>query len=190
MRVLYFRSMTKLNYKLLAWIAVLAIIGIMTIYVFEITHLSNTLDAGNMVWKSILIGLLIGLVIGKRLLNPYAELVDKIRTWTINLFIPILFLPLIASLTNRIFAIGEVKLTQFEYIEELAFSSSAYGFLKDEKVKPTGCYLFVFHNGEIKRFKQSTCKYWGTKRGEMINLKVARGLWGYDIVIVEQTQND
>ncbi len=171
--------MLPFNHKIIAWLCVLGLIALIILYAIELGHIGNTIGYLNLIWKSILISIFIGVLLGRQFQGKGEELVDKIRIWSACILLPAFFAPLLGSLTNRNLSDHISESKTFEFIEEKAFVSSAYGLQK----RPDGCYLFVFYDGKIERFKRKECHYLALKRGEEISLTIKKGLWGYEVVL-------
>lgn len=174
--------MNLANYKTKAWGLAFLVVVVIVLYVVEFDHIGNTLFAFGLIGKSLLHALLIGIYLGWRFQSKGKEQVDKIRIWAASVLLSLFFAPMVGSMSNRILSFSKIKFQPFEFIEEKAFASSAYGFLKGEKIEADGCYLFVYYEGAIHRLKRKHCIYWDRKRGDIINLPTKKGLWGYEIV--------
>ncbi len=176
--------MSKTNkYKITAWLTVLGLLALITLYVNELGHLGNTIGHLDLIWKSVAISAFFGVLLARHFQEKGDEMVDKIRIWSACILLPVFFAPLLGSLSNRVLSLRAPEVKTFEFIEEKVFAASAYGFLEGEAVKPDGCYLFVFYDGKIERFKRKECKYLELKRGDGIPLAVKKGLWGYEVVL-------
>ncbi|MEZ4955844.1 MAG: hypothetical protein R2825_19960 [Saprospiraceae bacterium] len=175
--------MHLVNYKTKAWGLAILVVIVLVFYVMEFGHLGNTLFATGLIKKSLVFALVIGIYLGWRLQSQGSEQVDKIRIWAACILLSLFFAPMVGSISNRVLSFGKITNKSFEFMEEKAFASSAYGFLKDETIEADGCYLFVFYEGAIHRLKRKQCIYWDRKRGDVINLPVKKGLWGYEIVM-------
>lgn len=174
----------NLSQKLLAWLAVGALIGFATLYVFELKHFGNTLNFSDLALKSALLGLALGLLAGWYFQKKAGrqEMVDNIRRWTICIIVPIVLAPLLGSLTNRMFSPYPAEMKPFEFFDEKPYASSAYGFMKDEKITPDGWYLFVNVEGSLRRIEHPVQRFPDAQRGDLVELKVQRGLWGYQFL--------
>ena len=172
----------KINYKITAWLFVVAIILLIVFYVFEFDYIGNTIGFESLIWKSLAAALILGVYLGYRFQNKGEEQVDKIRIWSASLLFPLFFAPWLGSLTNRLIPRGQMENKVFEYVEERPFAASAYGFLQGEEIKEDGCYLFVFYNGKIRRLKRPTCQFFNKNNGDEIILPVRKGLWGHEII--------
>ena len=170
--------------KLLAWLAVGALIGLAALYVSEFKHFGNMLDISDLLVKSLAIGLAVGGLLGWYLQKNtgWQESVVHLQRWTACLLFPLVLAPLLGSLTNRLLTFRPAEVRQVEFLEEKPYAASAYGFLEGEKITPDGWYLFVVLDGEIVRFQRKSQQFPRAKRGDMVGLELRKGAWGYEFL--------
>ncbi len=171
--------------KILAWLTILAVVGLTTAYVLEFHWLGNTFEAEKLVGFSIMAALMIGAFLGWKFQKNGEEQVDKIRIWAVCLLVPALFAPLLGSWSNRLLSPHPVENKQFEFFEEKPFAQSRFGFIKGETITPDGYYIFVFYNNELQRIRSKRSHFQGRQRGDMVELPVKKGLWGFETAMVE-----
>ena len=174
--------MEKINYKLLAWLSVLLLVLLIVFYVIEFDYIGNTIGFNHLVVKSLVVAFFAGILLGLHFQKKGKEQVDRIRIWSASLLLPLFFAPWLGSLTNRMMPRNAVIVKSFEFVEERPFAASAYGFLQGETVEEDGCYLFVYYEGEIHRLKRKKCEFHDRENGDVIDLPVRKGLWGYEVV--------
>jgi len=92
----------KLNYKLIAVACLVALLALITAYVAEFRVFANTLDAQNLIVKSLIGGLIAGLLMSWYFGKFAEDILGKLRLWTGSLCVCILFAPLIGSWANRL----------------------------------------------------------------------------------------
>jgi hypothetical protein len=171
------------RFRLLALGSVVLLIVLIWLYVREFPRFSNTIGVGGLVLVSVLGGVVAAAAIiyaGRRRLRPWS------RHWPeiIIIAVPLLFFaPLFGSLLNR--AGGPVEYESFDFEAETPYIASAYGILKEQRLKPTGYYLYVRQNGRPYRFQYSRQPYYPiTRDGEKILLPVRSGLLGFRVVVL------
>ena len=174
--------MNKINYKLAAWLIVTTTMLVIVFYVIEFDYIGNTIGFGDLMLKSLAVSFVVGIYLGWRFQNKGKEQVDRIRIWSACLLLPFFFAPWLGSLTNRLLPRNAVTYHSFEFLDEVPYASSAYGFLQGETIEEDGCYLFIFYQGEIHRLKRIKCKFYNKQNGDIITLPVKKGLWGYEVV--------
>ena len=64
-----------------------------------------------------------------------------------------IFMPLFASLSNRLLDFKPLELREVEFFEEVPFYASRYGIMEGEQIKPSGYYSFFFHEARLERIK-------------------------------------
>jgi hypothetical protein len=172
----------KAKHKILAWLGILLFVGVFTAYAFEFQWIENTFDAAELIWKSIVAGVLAGLSLGWYLRKKAGDLVGQIRLWSACLLLAAFFAPLLGSLTNRLFSPYPVQMQPYELWEEKPYAAELYGFLEGEKIEPDGYYIFIVTNGTIKRFDSKIQRFKDMQRGQIVELPIKKGLWGFEFV--------
>jgi hypothetical protein len=171
--------------KIIAWLTILATVGLTSGYVLEFHWLGNTFEAGKLAAYSTLAALLLGAFLGWKFHKKGEEQVDKIRIWAACLIIPTVFAPLLGSWSNRLLSPYPSGQRQFEFFEEKPYAQSRFGFIEGETITPDGYYVFVFYNNELQRIRSKDPLFQGKQRGEMVELPVRKGLWGFETVLVK-----
>ena len=104
--------------KLLIFLGVLAMLGVVALYVQEFQWFQNYINSRNMVLGALALGGLLGFGLGFYFQKTGEELVDKMRIWITCFIVPVLLMPLLASLTNRLFAERKIHETKVEFWDE------------------------------------------------------------------------
>ena len=167
--------------RLLALLAVVALFGLVWLYVREFAVLYNTIGAGKLVAGSVFAAaILIGLVLW-RWRERFSPLERHLPEVIFLIVFGLLFAPLFGSLLNR--SLGSDTHQSFEFVSEVPFLASNYGVLKGEEPRPSGYYLTVKDAGRYLEFKYKTQVYYPlTKPGETILLPVREGLFGFRVI--------
>lgn len=171
------------KYKIIGWSIVLLVVMLFAFYVYEFDYIGNTIHFKNLLWKFMLAACLIGVYLGWRFQSKGEEQIDKIRIWSIAILLPMFFAPWLGSLTNRLFASGKTVYQTVEFIEEKPFSKSYKDIFEIMELEADGCFLFIFHEGEIHRLKRDQCTFFNNKNGDKISLPMTEGFWGYDVFL-------
>jgi hypothetical protein len=172
----------KLNYKVIAVASLLALVALIAVYAAEFRVFANTLDAQDLVVKSLIWGLAAGLLLSWQLRKYADDTLGKLRLWTGCICMCILFAPLIGSWANRLPAYRSSHEMQVGFFSEKPYAASRFGFFEGEKIEPEGYYIFIFKDGKLERLRSESPKFQGVERGEMIRLNVQKGIFGYEIV--------
>ncbi len=170
--------------KLYAILAVIALFLLMGLYTRELNFLFNTLELRSLVIVSILAGLAVAascLWLARDRFTPVERHMPEIL---LIFGFSILFAPLIGSLLNRAFSLKEYR--SFEFVSEEPYFASGYGFLKGEKIEPTGYYLMVREKGQTYRFKYQQQAYFPmTQPGAPVLLPLRRGFFGARVMLLK-----
>ncbi len=157
---------------------VLLMIGLIVLYVLEFPAIRNTFKPGRLIWGAVIIGAVIGLVVGWFFQRTLFELVDKLRSFAFFIFVFAFFAPLFASWSNRFLSPYAIEERSCELIAKKAFYSERFGFMKGEKPKPAGYYIFVYDGKEIQRIVSRDGRFLSFSEGDTLKLPVKKGLWG------------
>jgi hypothetical protein len=171
----------SLKTKLLIFAAVLAVFGTIVLYVLEFQWFQNYFGAKRLVMGALAAGLVLGLAIGFLFRKKADEQGEKMQLWATCITLPLLLMPLLASLTNRLFA-QQSRLTPVEFWEEKAYTMNRYGQLKDQRPDTSGYYVFVVMDGEMIRLESDEPVFPTAQKGDTVLLPVRKGLFGVAFV--------
>ncbi len=167
--------------RLGAMLAVAVLFGLIWLYTREYPVFTNTLQTGRLVVGAFAVGALLAgalLFALRRRLTPWANHVPEVLL--IVVFVP-LFAPLFASRINR--AGGSVKHQPFEFVAEVPYVASAYGWLRFRPVEVTGYRLTAKREGRTHRFQYKNQRYFPLSQpGDTILLPVRRGVLGIEVM--------
>lgn len=177
-------NLTKKEYiqGILGTIFVLILI---VFYVKEFHHFSNTFQVKSLVFRSIFVGGIIGAFIAFQASKKYTDAHDKFTMYPFFMILIMVFAPFFGSMTNRVFSFQEKQNTEVIYHSKSIFAKSRFGFLKGEKIKPDGGFLFFIKDQKIERVKTSVDSFSNSKEGDRINIVTRKGFWGYEYFIEE-----
>ena len=176
--------------RITAVLVVLLLLGLIALYVLEFRWFDRTIGMRNLALYAMAIGVLLGVALGRRFSPQGRNTVEKVQLYVFFIFICTLFAPLAASLSNRLLSLSAPRLEHITFFEEQAFYSDRYGLIKGERVEPDGYYTFFYYHGRLRRIKSEQPLLPGRERGETAELRIKRGLWGYDVVVVEVREGE
>lgn len=178
----------NLKSKLLIFLGVLAIFGVIALYINEFKWFQNYLHPQNMILGSLLVGVLVGVLLGFRFQKKGEELVDKIQIWTVCLVVTLLPMPLLASLTNRLFAEQKPYETQVQFWQESKHIISGgirmplILFQEGNKRDVVGYFIFLIIDGEMVRVESKTSRFSEINQGDTVTVPIKHGLFNVDFV--------
>lgn len=170
---------------LLIFITLVLLFGGIVLYVKEFYYFNRTFALGRMVGIAMVVGLLVGWLIYLRMRRFAEDGVDRMRVFAFCVIPTILFMPLIASLSNRLLSSGEGVETPVSFVSQEPFLSDRGGLIKGEKIQPSGCRLFFYEGEKLHRIINNQCNYGQQHRGDTIVLELHKGLWGVTWVAAE-----
>lgn len=158
------------------------IIFLIVLYVFEFSHFNRTLNARRLVVGSLLVGVILGVILGRRFQDSGEDMTEKIQIYVFFIFICGLFMPLFGSLANRLLSFSAATPVPVEFVEEKPFYSSLYGMLRGERARTTGYYLFFYKDQRLHRIENKQPMFPNAQQGDTVAVPVKRGLFGVEFV--------
>ncbi|MDX1942335.1 MAG: hypothetical protein SFU99_17350 [Saprospiraceae bacterium] len=160
----------------------LGIVGLIVLYVFEFEYFNRTFQVGTMTFWSMLIGIAFGLLVARRFLKSANDLIDRVRVVLLCTVGIAIFMPLFASLSNRLWSFHPTTPVAVEFVESEAYIGSALGLMRGEKITPTGHRTFVYRDTKLLKIQTKEALFPEAQRGDTVQLPVKKGLWGFEFV--------
>lgn len=176
----YFKSDTN---KIIFGIVSTALV--IFLYSKEIHWFNNTFGIQNLITIGIVGGLLIGVGLGWKWKEYGNDLMEQAVFFILSVFLAVLLVPLLLSLSNRILSPYAIVEEPVEFVEANAFIGSRFGRPKGQASREDGFHIFFIRKNRLERIKTRTNPYLGTQKGEMIALPVKKGLLGFDLVCLK-----
>lgn len=171
----------SLKTKLSIFLSLLVLLGVIVLYVLEFQWFQNYFGAKRLVLGALAAGLVVGLVLGFLLRKKADEQVEKMQLWAACITLPIMVMPLLVSLTNRLFAQQPVP-TKVEFWEEKAYTMNRFGQLKGQRPEASGYYVFVVKDGKMVRLESDQPVFPAAQQGDTVELPLRKGLFGVEFV--------
>lgn len=158
---------------------VLVFFFILFLYVNEFSWYANTFDRNKLILIGLFLGALVGLAIAYKLMRENQELIEKFQLSIGMMVLGAMLMPLIFSMTNRIFAFSSPIEELVEFEKNEAFNESRFGKIPQEN--PDGYYTFVVRKGTVIRLTTKKPIYQEKQKGDRVLLPIKKGLWGFEI---------
>lgn len=162
----------------------LFLLAMIVLYVFEFPYFSNTFGVQKLVFISLIIGAIIGIVIGYLLRKDAEDLTERIQYYVFFIILSMIFMPLLASLSNRLFSFQKETTEQVRFVEITPFYADRFGILKNEKVKPNAYHTFFYRENDLCYIRTKSNVYTSAQPGESISIQTREGFWGFDYAII------
>ena len=172
--------------KLLLFTLSLVMLALVVVYVLEFYYFKRTFEVRQLLLYGALAGVLLGAVLGWRFSRVVEDSVERIQVYVFCIVLAAIFMPLLASLSNRLLSTHPVQWEDVSFIEEKSYISERFGILKGEEVNPAGYYLFFERKGEMYRIDNRHKMGVAMKRGDIFQIPVRRGLLGYSWVLSDE----
>ncbi len=155
----------------------------------ELKQLANTQHFWSLVLVAVLVGAIAGGIIAFFLSKRVHLFEDKVKVYIISITLCVTAAPLLASLSNRLFASRVIR--AYVFMEQRAIYSFRYGFLQDKSSTPPDHFkIWVVDAGELISFSLDKPLPQELERGDTILLWVREGLWGYSLVEQRAEEGD
>ena len=169
--------LTKKQY-LQAFLGLFFFLGLIFLYAFEMTHLSNTFEAKGLVIRSLIVGALVGGLLGYFFSKKLTDTLDTFKMYTFFVILSIVFAPLFVSLSNRWLTFSPKEKIEVELETQAAYIKSRFGNVKSEK---DGFFLFFYKDKKLERVKTKRHLFPDSKKGDFVTINLQKGLWGYEV---------
>ena len=163
----------------------LGLILLVVLYVFEFPYFSNTLQAKNLIISSAIIGILIGIGLGRYFAKSTKDSLERLQVFVFFIFLSALFMPLFGSLSNRLLSYHPIQSEQVELFKREARYVNRFGAIKGEKIEPTDYFTFIIRSGNLERIKSKRSLFEEKKKGDLVEIAIKKGLWGYELFVIE-----
>ncbi len=165
------------NYFKAALAALLIILSVV-LYVFEFDHFDKTINIKYLLLLAVILGLLVGILISRRLAINEFELFEQMRIYMICTIICIVFMPLVLSLTNRLLDFRTPDLKTAQILSFQAVGDQPFGHIKGEKLKITNYEWGIELDQQVFNFRTKTLPFGEKKLGDNVQISVYQGLLG------------
>ncbi len=174
-----------------ALLIVLSVVGLIALYVLEFRWFDRTLNMRSLALYAMGAGALLGAALAWRFSRQAQSLVERVQLYVFFIVFCTLFAPFFASLSNRLLSPHGIHPRAVEFFEQRAYLADRFGLTKEEEIEPTGYYTFFYYEGQLRRVKSKLPLLpLEIKRGQRVELLMKKGLWGYDVVVQHQQQNN
>lgn len=150
-------------------------------YIREFIYFSNTIDSGNLIFKSLGISILISILISYFISRNTESAYDRIREFGMIIFVGLLFAPLLGSWINRGLSKESNADTPISIFEVEKRKVSRFGLGK----KDTAIYQYYYFletPTNLVRFKTRGFEGEPLEKGTQGVLDVDEGFFGYDVI--------
>lgn len=156
---------------------------LIVLYVFEFKYFNLALGIKPLILGALLFGLLLGLFLGYRFRKSGTDLTERVQIYVFFVFLCVIFMPLFASLSNRLLSFNAIHQEEVEFVEQNASYSSRMGVIKGEHIKPNNYHSFFYRDNQLYRVKTKSPLFSpDQERGDRVSISVQKGLWGIEWV--------
>ncbi len=164
-------------------IFVIAIIGSIILgYVHEVPYFSNTFEIKYLFFRSLLLGVAIGGIVGWFLSKKATDKSDRAPIILFSLVAGMAVFPLLAISSNHILAKTDPLSIKALFQKEEPLRTSRFGIAKNTTVTVDAFYLYFAKDGEIERIRTKSQSFKGMEAGQEIELPIKQGFWGFTFV--------
>lgn len=178
------REKLKRSEYILGIAGALSIFLVAFLYAFEVKYFSNTFEVEDLVWRSLLVGLLVGITAGYFFSKKFNDGLEKLKLYIFFIVISLLLFPLLGSLSNRLLSFSPKQKIEVELQSQEAYLQNRFGRVKT-KNKKDGIFLFFVKDQKIQRVKTKETLFPDSKKGDRVYIVTKKGLWGYEYFIEE-----
>ncbi|MFK8005054.1 MAG: ABC-2 transporter permease [Saprospiraceae bacterium] len=178
------RAKLKKSEYTLGILGALAVLLVAFLYAFEVKYFSNTFEVEGLVWRSLFVGVLVGITAGYFFSKQFNDGLEKLKLYVFFIVISLLLFPLLGSLSNRVLSFSPKQKIEVELQSQEAYLQSRFGRVKTKK-KKDGIFLFFVKDQKIQRVKTKETLFPNSKKGDRVYIVTKKGFWGYEYFIEE-----
>lgn len=160
---------------------VLSFVALPVGYTFEIDDFNRTLHGGRLAQIAFFIGLIGGAGLGFWLQKKVTDTVGRMRILATCIILSVLFMPLLASLSNRLLRFQKPQPASVEFVEESPRFANRFG-LSENMVEPSSYLTFFYKDTELYKIQTPNALFPNAKRGDIVILPIQKGFWGFEFV--------
>lgn len=158
------------------------IIGLFILYAFEFTYFNRTFYIQRLAIIAIILGMVMGAVSAWRLQKWATSQLERLQLYIACILFAAIFMPLFASLTNRLLSFHPVEKLPVEFVEEKPYFNSRFGITSEGQARPSSHRSFIYWKEDLLGLQTETPLFSEAKRGDTIQLAIKKGLWGFEFV--------
>ncbi len=159
-----------------AILAVIFIVTLIVLYVFQLRHFNKILNPGFFLLLSGLIGLILGLGIARKYSQEVKDTYEKMRIYMLCIVLSVAFAPLLVSLANRYLDFKTVQYKEAQLLSIGARTDQPFGYTKGEKLKVTNFDMVLLIDEKVYEIRNATNPFPGKKAGSIVQVPVQQGL--------------
>lgn len=178
------REKLKRSEYIVGILGALSIFLVAFLYAFEVKHISNTFEVESLVWRSLIVGGLVGIVAGYFFSKQFNDGLEKLKLYVFFVVISLLLFPLLGSLSNRLLSFSPKQKIEVELQSQEAYLQSRFGRVKTKK-KKDGVFLFFVKDQKFQRVKTKEVLFPESEKGDRVYIVTKNGFWGYEYFIEE-----
>jgi len=162
----------------------LGVLGLVVAYALEIYYFKRTFNMAPLFIGGGAVGLVLGLLAGRHFSRTAEDAVERIQVYLFFTALAVIFLPLLASLSNRWLSPHPPRMERVIFFEEKAYRQERFGLLfwGSPSDKPRGYYVFFMRDGKLERIDNRAPLSPPLQRGDALEISVREGLWGVEWV--------
>ena len=157
-------------------------ISTIILYSLEFTYFNNMFEVRPLLITALMLGIFIGTLLGDRFKKFAKSPLETFQIYTVLMMLSLLMMPLLISLTNRLFSFSSPRMEKVEFVKSEIFMESRFGKLPNQK--PDGYFSFFIYNGAVHRIKTKINPFSDVEEGDIISIPICKGIWQYEWVDV------
>jgi hypothetical protein len=151
-------------------------------YSLELLRFQRSFGPGRMVLSSALLGLVPGILLGWYFSRGMYDLTERIRVYLLSVFFGVLFGPLFGAWANRLLSPHPERIESVYFIEEIPYQGFRLGSSTNRKA--SGYYCFFIYNDSMRRISVSAPIAGNRSKGDTLPIRMRKGLFGVEWVIL------
>ncbi len=159
------------------------IIGTMALYALEVQYFGRTFHVKQLIINALIVSLIIGAGLAWYLQRRVKDPLERVQLYLACILSAAFVLPLLAGLSNRFLSLHPLRSVPVEFVETAPRYSNRFGLIDGTK-EATSHRTFFYYDEHLRQIQTRQPLFPEAQRGDTVVLKIKKGLWGYDIVIL------
>ncbi len=157
------------------------LIGVAAGFALEIRHLVNTRHFAQLVVIALVLGVIAGFFLARRLANPDSTLDEKVKIYVICMTLTAAILPFVAGWTNRI--LSPRKAVSYQFVEQEGVFTFGFGVREKDLSRKADSYIvWLARGGELIRYSSRDPFPEEISPGDSVSVWTRKGFWGYPVL--------
>jgi hypothetical protein len=174
------KSLKIMQLFLKSALVLVALFAVILGYIREVPYFSNTFDIQHLFFRSLFVGLFVGVSLGLLAIKFVTDKADRTPVLVLSILTCVIVFPLLGIMTNHALAKNDPLSTKVLFEKEEPLRTSRFGVAKNSTVTVDAFYVYFTKDYKTERIRSKTQSFRTVEAGQEIELPIKKGFWGFD----------